>query len=498
MSFRPSLEKLSNRTQEDAWSSSFRPSPNETLQEKMDRISKQQEAARISKEIDDTIEKSKKILEKRNRAVKVLLLGQAESGKSTMLRNFQLAFCPNYFQKEVSIWKTVIQLNIIGSVKKLLSIIEDELESQGNRSLASARSRSHLIPKPPPSESQSQGNEDPPLTSHHAALRLRLLPLLSIETNLNRQLLPDAGGAGRDSGEICVRAGGEWKSVLAKVSGVDGGDVLPSEQQQSGRRKPSVDASYPYHRSTRPHPSDPTPLLHVLTEDIHTLWTDPAVQALLKRRGVRMEQSAGFFLNDVSRIGKSDWTPAFEDIVRARVRTFGVEEHKFSTDSGTEWYIYDVGGSRSMRHQWVPYFEDVQAIIFLAPLVFNQVLDEDRMVNRLEDSVHLWKQVCSNRLLERANIILFLNKMDILEATLKAGVRVQTYVPSYGDLPNEVESVVKYFKDKFRGYHKRLSPKARTFFCHETSAIDIKATQAVLLGVREGILRRHLEEMKVI
>jgi hypothetical protein len=63
-----------------------------------------------------------------------------------------------------------------------------------------------------------------------------------------------------------------------------------------------------------------------------------------------------------------------DDIVRARLRTFGVEEHRFSVDNsmsrpssvslgspclpGSEWYIYDVGGSRGSRHQWVSYFDD--------------------------------------------------------------------------------------------------------------------------------------------
>lgn len=95
--------------------------------------------------------------------------------------------------------------------------------------------------------------------------------------------------------------------------------------------------------------------------------------------------------------------------------------------------------------------------------------------------------------------------MDILESTLKAGVRVQTYVPTYGSPSNELEHVIKCtpmpcvrcvcssrpvvdFRDKFRAYHvcfhamplvpvliayrqRRLSPKQRTFFCHETSAI---------------------------
>jgi len=243
---------------------------------------------------------------------------------------------------------------------------------------------------------------------------------------------------------------------------------------------------------------DPTLVLAASKDDIISLWEDEAIRAVLRRRGVRLEDSPGFFLNDTARIATVDYEPTEEDIVRARLRTFGVEEHRFTQENGSEWYIYDVGGSRSMRPQWVPYFDDVQAIIFLAPLSFNQVLDEDKQVNRLEDSIYLWKEVCKNPLLARANIILFFNKMDILRKTLESGIRVETYVPSYGKNPNDVDNVTKYFKDKFRAYHKRLSPRPRTFFCHETSAIDTKATQAVLAGVRDGILRLHLEELNVI
>ncbi|KIK97824.1 hypothetical protein PAXRUDRAFT_824549 [Paxillus rubicundulus Ve08.2h10] len=631
MTYRSSLDKLTNRiiTQDsDAWSSMFRPPQDETIEEKKDRIARQQEANRISREIDEGIERSKKLLEKRKKAIKVLLLGQAESGKSTMLRNFQLAFCPNYFHDEIPIWKTIIQLNLIGSVSRLLAIIEHELDAQASKlprsplrpHNASTQStggspvlRSHLQVTPPSSSSGSWGgnisagevpihrsptdhvainhhdgppslstarggtagsssssrhvaavaprtnagassshhaipsrnhvshselsggqdpnSDDPLLTQAHSALRLRLLPLLSVETNLARQLLPEWGGdlaashsnsgagwakwasggtsdsgpgVGLGGGELCVRAGGAWKGVLERVSGA-------AFTTLDGNRRPSVTNRALSHqidpvtpsgkhstRTARPHPSDPTPLLEALASDIHVLWTDPAVQALLKRRGIRMEDSAGFFLNDIMRIGKPGWKPAVDDIVRARLRTFGVEEHKFLMENSSEWYIYDVGGSRNMRPQWVPFFDDVQAIIFLAPLVFNQVLDEDRGANRLEDSIGLWKEVCSNHLLARANIILFLNKMDILESTLKAGIRVSTYVPSYGSQPNELEHVVKYFREKFRAYHKRLSPRQRTFFCHETSAIDTRATQAVLVGVREGILRNHLEKLNVL
>lgn len=58
----------------------------------------------------------------------------------------------------------------------------------------------------------------------------------------------------------------------------------------------------------------------------------------------------------------------------------------------------------------------VDAIIFLAPIsAFDQVLAEDTSVNRLQDSLILWQTVVSNKLLGNVNIILFLNKCDLLK-----------------------------------------------------------------------------------
>ncbi|KIO22322.1 hypothetical protein M407DRAFT_79324 [Tulasnella calospora MUT 4182] len=95
-----------------------------------------------------------------------------------------------------------------------------------------------------------------------------------------------------------------------------------------------------------------------------------------------------------------------------------------------DWRIFDVGGHRDQRQTWPP-FSDVNAIIFLAPIsAFGQVLVEDKKVNRIEDSLLLFRSICENKLLGKVNMVLFLNKVDILERKLKAGVKVSRYVRS--------------------------------------------------------------------
>jgi hypothetical protein len=54
-----------------------------------------------------------------------------------------------------------------------------------------------------------------------------------------------------------------------------------------------------------------------------------------------------------------------------------------------------------------------------------------------------WKEICSSELLRDCHLIVFFNKMDLLQATLDAGVSVKRFVPSYGDAPNDLPNVTK-------------------------------------------------------
>lgn len=161
--------------------------------------------------------------------------------------------------------------------------------------------------------------------------------------------------------------------------------------------------------------------------------------------------------------------------------------------SGSEWCIYDVGGSRTQRIAWYPYFDDCDAIIFLAPIsCFDERLAEDRRINRLEDSYMLWKAVVSSKLLAKTSIVLFLNKCDLLGQKLLSGVKVRDYVHSYGDRPNDVEnatrcaccfaagcryvrsltsSFVLDFAQHFRDILRKHSPEPRPFRVHMTSVV---------------------------
>ncbi|KAJ7753595.1 G-protein alpha subunit [Mycena maculata] len=444
----------------DPLSVGLQPPPNETEEEKEVRLAAAREAVRVSRTIDVGLVESKKAMERKKRAVKILLLGQSESGKSSVLRNFRLAFTPKYFESERLLWKTVIQLNLISSLKKILAVLQeewDETESAGTKSATL-------------------------LTSEHRRLALSLSPLLAFETGISNMLSSDSPSGGYT---VTVRPGGGWKDKLASFGRAPSSDDPPSPTGAPGS-----------------DPSQVTQVLAACKDEIISLWGDTVVRSVLESRDVHLKEAPGFFLDDTERIAALDYVPSDRDIMRARIRTLGVEEHRFVTESGfragTEFFITDVCGSSNQRSTWIPYFDDVQAILFLAPLAFWQSLDEDAKVNRVQDSLEIWREIVGNPLLAKTAFILLFNKKDILQAHIAAGVLVKKFVPSFGDRPNDVASVTKYFRDKFSAYHRKFSPEPRPFIFYETEAIDTKSTAIILGEVQEQIIRNHMKGLDVM
>lgn len=490
------------------------PPPNETQEERILREKKDAEAQRESDRIDDEIRMEKAAAKKQQGGlVKVLLLGQSESGKSTTLKNFRMRYASADWKQERASWKAVIQLNLIRSVFIILDTLEAEMINEPITApddfnvSTDALLRSSLDTIMRTSIDNPADNEPikklPIDLQKHQLLKLRLSPLQPVEADLKRRL----GAGTEDIGpantgvlsdhtmtldrrrEFGVRA---WKDALGNFV---------------RHRNTTEEKKGEWHRELH---DEATEVIASCREDVKALWMDETVRAVLEKRRMRVEDSAGFFLNDLDRIATRTYEPSDDDIIRARLRTVGVQEYriKFGPEPGShilgnvggtsvfgnEWIIYDVGGSRTLRHAWLPYFEGVNAIIFLAPIsCFDERLLEDPAVNRLEDSFLLWRAVCSSKLLSKATVILFLNKFDILHRKLQSGVQVRMFLPSYGDRPNDTPTVTKYLKQKFRDILRQNSPAPRNKYFYTTSVTDTKATAVTLNTVRDSILREHLK-----
>ena len=96
--------------------------------------------------------------------------------------------------------------------------------------------------------------------------------------------------------------------------------------------------------------------------------------------------------------------------------------------------------------------------------------------------------------------------MDILQSKLSNGVRVNKYVKSYGERPNDYESVSKcgfsfssifvilihpsVFRNKFAAIYREYTPKEakKMFYVHMTSVTQTKAMRNVLSSGEYAVL----------
>jgi guanine nucleotide-binding protein alpha-1 subunit len=232
--------------------------------------------------------------------------GQAESGKSTILRNFQLQFAPSAFHAEAAAWRAVIDLNLVRSVTFLLNLLEEssptspgpsKADAPGNGSGTGNNSGGADIRSTSPS-----GTKIMPLrrlTDDLRRLRVSLSPLRSIEECLARFISPEhyprrvgcavGSSSNNDNGnrnggsptaalpterafEVSVRSGSRWKTPF---KGSAGGAMSKARSQeyeevQNARR-----------------------VIEACREDIVTLWNHPAVRASLADQSVSLEFQSG-------------------------------------------------------------------------------------------------------------------------------------------------------------------------------------------------------------
>ena len=107
------------------------------------------------------------------------------------------------------------------------------------------------------------------------------------------------------------------------------------------------------------------------------------------------------------------------DMVHATFRTEQISETTIEMHNKF-WHIIDVAGQVEKRTRWTTYFEDYSVIVFiLSSAGYCQVLEEDGSTNRLMDALGVFCGLLVNPILKPKNMIIFLNKIDLLDSFIK-------------------------------------------------------------------------------
>ncbi|KAJ3278204.1 guanine nucleotide-binding protein subunit alpha [Borealophlyctis nickersoniae] len=228
-----------------------------------------------------------------------------------------------------------------------------------------------------------------------------------------------------------------------------------------------------------------------IPEAVKALWADKGIQEAWHRANeFFIQDTADYFLKDVDRFVKPDYMPTNEDILRARHRTTQITETKFQIEKYT-YRFFDVGGQRSDRLFWAPYFEgELDAILFIVSLAsYDQMLVEDTTINRMLDALVLFETIANNPLLKKVNIILFLNKADLFAKKIKHS-NIKRYFPDFDGEPNDVKNAGRYVRKKFQSQSKDPDKKIYTHF---TTGTDTSNMKVVISAVRDIVTRMSLQ-----
>lgn len=227
--------------------------------------------------------------------------------------------------------------------------------------------------------------------------------------------------------------------------------------------------------------------------DIIQLWTDPGVATLMTRQSeFYLMDSAPYFYQELSRIVQPGYVPTEGDVLRARTKTTGIYETRF-TMGNLSIHMFDVGGQRSERKKWIHCFEAVTSIIFCVSLSeYDQVLLEEAGQNRMTESLILFDSVINSRWFVRTSIILFLNKIDLFKQKLPL-VPLQDYFADYQGGP-DANKAAKYILYRFT----QVNRAKLNIYPHLTQATDTSNIRLVFAAVKETILQNALKDSGIL
>ena len=225
------------------------------------------------------------------------------------------------WEKERNGWRSVVQLNVVRSIITIQKVIEAEMNGDV---LADSEDDQ-------PTFDEANEVEVLKFTDRHQLLMIRLAPLLGVEAELKHRL---------GEGALSVPSA---SNMSATPFDIPSGNQLRRKPEFSVRSWKDVVS-----RPTDPYPDTRDTVTSVLAgckDDMKALWDDKAVRLALKRHRLQLPDSAGLydshlftlnvplisshsFLNDLDRIASWEYTVTDNDIVRARLRTVGIQEYR--------------------------------------------------------------------------------------------------------------------------------------------------------------------------
>uniref|UniRef100_A0A914GXT5 Uncharacterized protein n=1 Tax=Globodera rostochiensis TaxID=31243 RepID=A0A914GXT5_GLORO len=205
--------------------------------------------------------------------------------------------------------------------------------------------------------------------------------------------------------------------------------------------------------------------------------------------------NTNYLFAESKRILVTDYRPSAVDVIYARASTTGVHEIMFGFRRFSIRLI-DVGGQKTERRKWIHCFDNVSAILYVVSLsCYDQFMEEDPSINRMNDSIELFRAMFFNQFLIRSSFILFFNKKDLFEKKLRH-VPLHKFYPTFEDRTKNITDddqyaeALEFMKKLFMDVNK--PEKNRHIYAHVTNATDTMNIEFVFGATCDIVLQNNL------
>lgn len=122
------------------------------------------------------------------------------------------------------------------------------------------------------------------------------------------------------------------------------------------------------------------------------------------------------------------------------------------------------------------------------------MLEEDPSINRIVDSLDLFKSIVSNPFLIERSIVVLLNKMDLFEKKLSTSLITDNFADydAVTVADQDLKSAKSFFLKKFEKISNEVNPRRSTFY-HFTINTDSRAVQFVISAIITSIFQSSVD-----
>jgi GTPase SAR1 family protein len=211
-----------------------------------------------------------------------------------------------------------------------------------------------------------------------------------------------------------------------------------------------------------------------VADALESLWATPAVQTAFRHKDETViPDHMDYFFDQVQAIMAEGYSPTDDDILRARIRSIGIDSVGFEIE-GAQICIFDVGGQQCERGKWEEVMERVSGVIFCVSFAdFDKPMFEllPRIEPRITDSIDIFDKLTHRSKFEEAPFFLICNKFDAFKKKIQETDCFLRAFPEYEGDAHDPDACATYLTQKFLDVAAPLSD-TRPIVVYRQDALD--------------------------